>query len=82
MTRKDMIAALEANCKELDEKKLQFECIIHALRLEEAAVEAANAEVGKDQADDAENDNASDDYVVVDSEDEDEDSDTSGSASV
>ncbi|MCI78317.1 hypothetical protein A2U01_0099587, partial [Trifolium medium] len=37
------------------------------------AVEAANAEVGKDPADDD---------VVADSEDADEDSDTSGSASV
>ncbi|MCI79459.1 hypothetical protein A2U01_0100730, partial [Trifolium medium] len=40
MTRKEMITALEANCKELDEKKLQFERMIHALRLEEVAVEA------------------------------------------
>ncbi|MCI42576.1 envelope-like protein, partial [Trifolium medium] len=43
MIRKETIAALEANCKELDEKKLQFEGMIHALRLEEAAVEAAHA---------------------------------------
>ncbi|MCI71152.1 hypothetical protein A2U01_0092415, partial [Trifolium medium] len=43
MTRKEMIAALEVNCKELDEKKLQFERMIHALRLEKAAVEAAHA---------------------------------------
>ncbi|MCI89798.1 hypothetical protein A2U01_0111087, partial [Trifolium medium] len=48
--------------------------MIHALRLEEAAVEAVNAKVGKDQADDAKNDTACDDYVVADSEDEDEDS--------
>ncbi|MCI91085.1 hypothetical protein A2U01_0112379, partial [Trifolium medium] len=40
-----------------------------------------NAEVGKDQADDAENDTAGDDFMVADSEDEDEDSDTSDSAS-
>ncbi|MCI98234.1 hypothetical protein A2U01_0119537, partial [Trifolium medium] len=45
--------------------------MIHALRLEEAAVEATNAKVGKDQADDADNDNASDDDVVADSEAED-----------
>ncbi|MCI45839.1 envelope-like protein, partial [Trifolium medium] len=43
MTRKEMITALEANCKELDENKLLFERMIHALRLEEAAVEATNA---------------------------------------
>ncbi|MCI58468.1 hypothetical protein A2U01_0079723, partial [Trifolium medium] len=49
--------------------------MIHALRLDEAAVEAANAEVGEDQTDDAEDDTAGDDYVVADSEDEDEDSD-------
>ncbi|XP_045791671.1 uncharacterized protein LOC123886395 [Trifolium pratense] len=44
MTRKEMIAMLEANCKELDEKKLQFERMIHALRVEEAAAQAADAE--------------------------------------
>ncbi|XP_045797580.1 uncharacterized protein LOC123891723 [Trifolium pratense] len=43
MTRKEMIAMLEANCKELDEKKLQFERMIHALRVEEAAAQAADA---------------------------------------
>ncbi|MCI83747.1 hypothetical protein A2U01_0105023, partial [Trifolium medium] len=43
MTRKEMIAFLEANCKELDVKKLQFERMIHALKLEEAATEAASA---------------------------------------
>ncbi|MCI14630.1 envelope-like protein, partial [Trifolium medium] len=68
MIRKEMIAALEAHCKELDEKKLQFERMIHALRLEEATVEAETV-VG----DDAEN-NAAGDDVVTDSEDEDEDS--------
>ncbi|XP_045791288.1 uncharacterized protein LOC123885992 [Trifolium pratense] len=44
MTRKEMIAMLEANCKELDEKKLQFERMIHALRVEEAAAQAADAD--------------------------------------
>ncbi|MCI46412.1 hypothetical protein A2U01_0067652 [Trifolium medium] len=76
-----MIATLEAHCKELDEKKLQFERMIHALRLEEATAEAKTV-VGDDvQADDAENDAACDD-VVADSEDKDEDSGTSRSDSV
>ncbi|PNX64572.1 hypothetical protein L195_g062181, partial [Trifolium pratense] len=44
MTRKEMIAMLEANCKELDEKKLQFERMIHALRVEEATAQAADAD--------------------------------------
>ncbi|XP_045791837.1 uncharacterized protein LOC123886576 [Trifolium pratense] len=44
MTRKEMIAMLEANCKELDEKKLQFERMIHALRVEEAAAQAADTD--------------------------------------
>ncbi|MCI37489.1 hypothetical protein A2U01_0058713, partial [Trifolium medium] len=48
MTRNEMIAALKAHCKELDEKKLQFERMIHALRLE----------------DDAENDAAGDDVIA------------------
>ncbi|MCI74153.1 hypothetical protein A2U01_0095417, partial [Trifolium medium] len=63
MTRKEIIAVLEANCKKLDVKKLQFECMIHALRLEEAVMETTNTEVGKDQADDAKNDTAGDDFV-------------------
>ncbi|MCI35236.1 envelope-like protein, partial [Trifolium medium] len=43
MIRKEMIIVLEANCKELDEKKLQYERMIHALRLEEATAQAASA---------------------------------------
>ncbi|XP_045791391.1 WASH complex subunit 2-like [Trifolium pratense] len=49
MTRKEMIAMLEANCKELDEKKLQFERMIHALRVEEAAAQAADADAGSSE---------------------------------
>ncbi|MCI86910.1 hypothetical protein A2U01_0108191, partial [Trifolium medium] len=63
-----MIAALEANCKDLDEMKLQFEGMVHALRLKEAAVEAANAVFDEDLADDAEDDVADDADVVADSE--------------
>ncbi|MCI41000.1 hypothetical protein A2U01_0062233, partial [Trifolium medium] len=77
MTRKEMIASLEANCKELDEKKMLFERMIHALRLEEAVVEVENAVVDEGQAD-----NAGDDDMEADSKAEDEDSDTSGSTSV
>ncbi|MCI88550.1 hypothetical protein A2U01_0109837, partial [Trifolium medium] len=40
MTRKEIIAALEAHCKELDEKKLQFEKMIEALKHEDDAKEA------------------------------------------
>ncbi|CAJ2635129.1 unnamed protein product [Trifolium pratense] len=71
MTRKEMIAMLEANCKELDEKKLQFERMIHALRVEEAAAQAADA--GDDGSSGEEED---------DSDAEGEESDSSPSASV
>ncbi|MCI84781.1 hypothetical protein A2U01_0106059 [Trifolium medium] len=66
----------------MDVKKLQFERMIHALKLEEAASEAASVSIDETMSDDAKNDTAGDDYVVADSDDEDEDSDTSGSASV
>ncbi|MCI63776.1 hypothetical protein A2U01_0085033, partial [Trifolium medium] len=33
---------LEATCQELDENKLQYERMIHALKLEEAAAEATS----------------------------------------
>ncbi|MCI86475.1 hypothetical protein A2U01_0107756, partial [Trifolium medium] len=62
------IAALEANCKELDEKKLQFERIIHALRLKEAAEEADNAVQGEDADDGV----AGDDDIGADSENKEE----------
>ncbi|XP_045831363.1 uncharacterized protein LOC123922708 [Trifolium pratense] len=71
MTRKEMIAMLEANCKELDEKKLQFERMIHALRVEEAAAQAANAD-----------DDGSSGEEEGDSDAEGEESDSSPSASV
>ncbi|XP_045797579.1 uncharacterized protein LOC123891721 [Trifolium pratense] len=71
MTKKEMIAMLEANCKELDEKKLQFERMIHALRVEEAAAQAANAD-----------DDGSSGEEEGDSDAEGEESDSSPSASV
>ncbi|XP_045802537.1 uncharacterized protein LOC123896161 [Trifolium pratense] len=71
MTRKEMIAMLEANCKELDEKKLQFERMIHALRVEEAAAQAADA-----------GDDGTSGEEEADSDAEGEESDSSPSASV
>ncbi|MCI84094.1 hypothetical protein A2U01_0105370, partial [Trifolium medium] len=58
MTRKEIIAILEANCKELDVKKLQFERMIDALKLEEAAAEAASAGVDATMVDDASDEEA------------------------
>ncbi|MCI84382.1 hypothetical protein A2U01_0105660, partial [Trifolium medium] len=69
--------ALEAHCNELDEKKLQFERMIEALKHEDAAEEADPIEENVD----AEN-GAAGNNMVVDSEDEEEDSGSSGSASV
>ncbi|PNX96616.1 gag-protease polyprotein [Trifolium pratense] len=72
MTRKEIIAMLEATCKELDEKKLQYERMIHTLKLEEAAVEAANASVDETMSDEA-----SGEEEEADSEVEEEESDSS-----
>ncbi|CAJ2671946.1 unnamed protein product [Trifolium pratense] len=72
MTRKEMIAVLEANCKDLDEKKLQFERMIHALRVEETTAQAAGADV----------DDASAEEEEADSKAEEEGSDSSESTSV
>ncbi|MCH89740.1 envelope-like protein, partial [Trifolium medium] len=83
MTRKEIIAALETNCKELDEKKLQFERMIHALRLEEAAEEADNAVQGEDMAEDVDDGVAGDDDIGANSEnEEDEAEETSDSTPV
>ncbi|MCI13741.1 envelope-like protein, partial [Trifolium medium] len=78
MTRKEMIAMLEATCKELDENKLQYERMIHALKLEEAAAEAASAGVEETMS----SVDASAEEEEADSEAEEEDSGTSGSGSV
>ncbi|WJX12963.1 hypothetical protein P8452_03410 [Trifolium repens] len=45
MSRKEMIASLEAACKALDEKKKSLEQVIMALRQEEAAEEGENVQV-------------------------------------
>ncbi|MCI65887.1 hypothetical protein A2U01_0087145, partial [Trifolium medium] len=64
MTMKEIIAALEAHCKELDEKKLQFERMIEALKHEDAAEEAdpivGNVDAGNDAAGDNVDDDAED----------------------
>ncbi|MCI11228.1 hypothetical protein A2U01_0032328 [Trifolium medium] len=60
MTRKDVIAALKAHCKDLDEKKLQFEHMIQALEVEEVAEVAVQ---GEDEEGDEEEENADDDQV-------------------
>ncbi|KAK2389364.1 hypothetical protein QL285_062958 [Trifolium repens] len=51
MSRKEMIASLEAACKALDEKKKSLEQVIMALRQEEAAEESENVQVGQEGAD-------------------------------
>ncbi|KAK2455975.1 hypothetical protein QL285_003384 [Trifolium repens] len=48
MSRKEMIASLEAACKALDEKKKSLEQVIMALRQEEAAEEGENVQVGQE----------------------------------
>ncbi|MCI32202.1 envelope-like protein, partial [Trifolium medium] len=77
MIRKEIIAALKAHCKELDEKKLQFEKMIEALKHEDAAEEADHIVGNVDAENDAAGDNVDDD-----SEDEEEDSGSSESASL
>ncbi|MCI65962.1 hypothetical protein A2U01_0087220, partial [Trifolium medium] len=73
MTRKEMIALPEANCKDLDEKKLQYERMIHALRFEEATAQAASAGIDATMVDGASDEEA-------DPEAAEEESDSSGSA--
>ncbi|MCI30429.1 envelope-like protein, partial [Trifolium medium] len=77
MTRNEIIAALEAHCKELDEKKLQFEKMIEALKHEDVAEETDPIVGNVDAGNDVAGNNVDDD-----AEDEEEDSGTSGSASV
>ncbi|MCI17880.1 hypothetical protein A2U01_0039031, partial [Trifolium medium] len=77
MTRKEMITIMEATCKEMDEKKLQYERMIHALTLEEAAAEAASACI-----DETISDGAGNEEEEADSEAGEEENDSSGSASV
>ncbi|KAK2451131.1 hypothetical protein QL285_010208 [Trifolium repens] len=48
MSRKEMIAFLEAACKGLDEKKKSLEQVIIALRQEEADEEGENVQVGQE----------------------------------
>ncbi|KAK2386424.1 hypothetical protein QL285_060323 [Trifolium repens] len=51
MSRKEMIASLEAACKALDEKKKSLEQVIMAFRQEEAAEEGENVQVGQEGGD-------------------------------
>ncbi|KAK2397063.1 hypothetical protein QL285_058685 [Trifolium repens] len=51
MSRKEMIASLEATCKALDEKKKSLEQVIMALRQEEAAAEGEQMQVGQEGGD-------------------------------
>ncbi|KAK2424108.1 hypothetical protein QL285_034504 [Trifolium repens] len=54
MSRKEMIASLEAACKALDEKKKILEQVIMALRQEEAAEEGEHVQVGQEGGDQSE----------------------------
>ncbi|KAK2458166.1 hypothetical protein QL285_005358 [Trifolium repens] len=51
MSRKEMIASLEATCKALDEKKKSLEQVIVALRQEEAVEEGEHVQVGQEGGD-------------------------------
>ncbi|KAK2444446.1 hypothetical protein QL285_015473 [Trifolium repens] len=49
MSRKEMIASLEATCKALDEKKKSLEQVIVALRQEEVVEEGEHVQVGQEE---------------------------------
>jgi DNA-binding protein H-NS len=49
MNRKEMIASLEATCKDLEERKLSLEQVIQALKREEEAEEAAEIRDGAEE---------------------------------
>jgi hypothetical protein len=52
MNRKEMIASLEATCKDLEERKLSLEQVIQALKREEEAEVKDGAEEGGEASDD------------------------------
>ncbi|KAK2451004.1 hypothetical protein QL285_010094 [Trifolium repens] len=54
MSRKEMIASLEAACRALDEKKKSLEQVIVALKQEEAAKEGEQVQVGQEGGDQSE----------------------------
>ncbi|KAK2400019.1 hypothetical protein QL285_049759 [Trifolium repens] len=54
MSRKEMIASLEAACRALDEKKKSLEQVIVALKQEEAAEEGEQVQVGQEGGDQSE----------------------------
>ncbi|KAK2423391.1 hypothetical protein QL285_033847 [Trifolium repens] len=54
MSRKEMIASLEAACRALDEKKKSLEQVIVALQQEEAAEEGEQVQVGQEGGDQSE----------------------------
>jgi hypothetical protein len=56
MSRKDMIASLEASCKALEEKKQSLEQMILALRQEEVAEEGDQAHVDEEGGDSSDDD--------------------------
>jgi hypothetical protein len=56
MSRKDMIASLEASCKALEEKKQSLEQVILALRQEEVADEGDQAHVDEEGGDSSDDD--------------------------
>jgi len=56
MSRKEIVAALIDTCVMLDERKAQFELMIHALEKEDAEAESEHAGSGEEKDDDANDD--------------------------
>jgi hypothetical protein len=56
MTKEEIVAALKDTCDMLDERKVQFELMIHSLEREDAAAEDELEDNEDDNADEAGND--------------------------
>ena len=67
MSRKEMIASLEATCKALDEKKKSLEEVIVALRQEEAVEEGENVQVGQEEGANDDDDGDTEELELSDS---------------
>jgi hypothetical protein len=69
MTRQEIVAALKDTCVMLDEKKTQFELMIHSLEKEDAAAEGEQEDHEDDNADEARNDDGEDEEASGSSSD-------------
>jgi hypothetical protein len=82
MTKKEIIVALKDTCVMLDERKTQFELMIHALEMEGAENDEEDAVGNEDAGNDEDAEAANEDEEEADTGDEDlDDAEATGSSS-